>query len=247
MRAELREGQELGGNWAVIKTDRRIPPPAEAALLLGLSCCLKFSKPTTTLSHYRGNKTNLSSCSVSHLEHEFLVSVKLVSLFFLAEPWRFFQRVMEERGSDGELASLWSEVLGTVLASWNGGLGDGQSGDAWFCDAGAAGTVSKRHSLEEPRPQTDHSVSCGIMNKENNLNNLNRTGHPELWREFSEITGDNQINKSKLKLWEVSAIMECQWKQRWAEDSLICKNQIFMLSMYLTVLWAEEAFCELVL
>lgn len=74
----------------MIKTDRRIPPPAEAALLLGLSCCLKFSKPTTTLSHYRGNKTNLSSCSVSHLEHEFLVSVKLVSLFFFGRTLKIF-------------------------------------------------------------------------------------------------------------------------------------------------------------
>lgn len=199
MRAELREGQELGGNWAVIKTDWRIPPPAEAALLLGLSCCLKFSKPTTALSHYRRNKTNFSSFSVSHLEHEFLVSVKLVSLAFLAEPWRFFQRVMEERRSDAESASLWSEALGTVLTSWNGGLGEGQSGNAWFCDAGAADTVSKMHPLKEQWPQIDHS--CCIMNKENIPNNLNRMGHPELWRELSEITGDNQINEAKAKLW----------------------------------------------
>lgn len=77
MRAKPKEGQELKGNRVVIKTDRRIPSPAGAALLLGLTCCHKFSKPTTTLSHYRRNKTNVSSCSVSLLEQEFSVSVKL--------------------------------------------------------------------------------------------------------------------------------------------------------------------------
>lgn len=77
MRAEPKEGQELKGNRAVIKKDRRIPPPAGTALLLDLTCCHEFSKPTTTLSDYRRSKTNFSSCSVSLLEQEFSVSAKL--------------------------------------------------------------------------------------------------------------------------------------------------------------------------
>lgn len=42
MRAEPKEGKELEGNRAVIKTDRTIPSPASTALLLGLTCCHKF-------------------------------------------------------------------------------------------------------------------------------------------------------------------------------------------------------------
>lgn len=57
MRAKPKEGQELNGNRAVIKTDQRIPSPAGTTLLLDLTCCHKFSKPATTLSHYRRNKT----------------------------------------------------------------------------------------------------------------------------------------------------------------------------------------------
>lgn len=87
MRAKPKEGQELKGNRAVIRTDQRISSPAGTTLLLGLTCCHKCSKPATALSHYRRNKTNFSSCSVSLLEEKFSVSVKLVPFFFF-----FFDR-----------------------------------------------------------------------------------------------------------------------------------------------------------
>lgn len=45
MRAKPKEGQELNGNRAVIKTDQRIPSSAGTTLLLDLTCCHKFSKP----------------------------------------------------------------------------------------------------------------------------------------------------------------------------------------------------------
>lgn len=92
MGAKTKEGQELKGNGAVIRTDQRIPSPAGTTLLLGLTCCHKFSKPATTLSHSRKNKTNFSSCSVSLLEQKFSVSVELVPFF----DRRIFQRVMEK-------------------------------------------------------------------------------------------------------------------------------------------------------
>lgn len=77
MRAKTKEGQELKGKRAVIKTNQRVPSPAGTTLLLGLTCCHKFSKTPTTLSHYRRSKANFSSCSVSLLEQKFSVSIKL--------------------------------------------------------------------------------------------------------------------------------------------------------------------------